>query len=81
MYFTFFTLLIHKVPGLANNIRQSDLTNVGFQLVYNFPYNHVTTSAEILNIRSQCNASTLMCVGGSDSVNDPFTLRVVACAN
>ena len=22
-----------------------------------------------------------MCVGGSDSVNDPFTLRVVACAN
>lgn len=36
-------------------------------------------TSEILNIRSQCNSNSIMCVGGSKS-ND-LLLRLVACSN
>jgi len=57
----------------------SDLTNLGFRLVYNYTYGHRTTSAEILSIRSQCTPLTIICVGGNRY--DESFLRVVACAN
>jgi hypothetical protein len=57
----------------------SDLTNLGFRLVYNYTYGRPTTSAEILSIRSQCNPLTIICVGGNRY--DETFLRVVACAN
>ena len=57
----------------------NDLTNSGFRLVYNYAYSHVTTTAEILNVRSQCTSSTIICVGGN-RYDDTF-LRLVACAN
>ncbi len=73
-------IFFNKVPGLTNNVNQNDLINMGFRMVYNYPYNHPTTSTEILNIRSQCSLNTLMCVGGSSIYND-LLLLVLACAN
>jgi hypothetical protein len=68
-----------NVPGLETNVNMKDLTNSGFRLVYNYTYNHITTRAEILSIRSQCTSSTTICVGGN-RYNEIF-LRLVACAN
>ncbi len=53
--------------------------NLGFRLVYDYTYNHSTTNAEILSIRSQCTSSTIICVGGN-RVNEN-SLLLVACAN
>jgi hypothetical protein len=39
----------------------ADLTNEGYKLVYDYPYSHATTPAEILNIKSQCTLSSLIC--------------------
>ena len=52
---------------------------MGFKLVYDYPYSHVTTYDEIKAIRDECNASTTMCVGGGNQQDG--LLRVVACAN
>jgi hypothetical protein len=57
----------------------NDLTKAGFKLVYNYTYSHVTTSEEIIDIRSQCSVSTIICVGGNRF--DEIHLRVLACAN
>ena len=67
------------MPGLETNVNMKDLTNSGFRLVYNYIYNHITTRAEILSIRSQCTSSTTICVGGNRY--DEIFLRLVACAN
>ena len=52
---------------------------MGFKLVYDYPYLHVTTYDDIEAIRDECNTSTIMCVGGGNQVVG--LLRVVACAN
>ena len=70
----------HLAPDLANNVNVSELTDLGYVLVYNFTYIHNTTTEEILQIRAQCNSSTLMCVGGSDP-NADDVLQVVACSD
>jgi hypothetical protein len=57
----------------------NDLANLGFSLVYDYPYNHVTTRDEIMNIRRQCTPTTTMCVGGN-RVNEN-SLLLLACAN
>ena len=57
----------------------NDLSRAGFKLVYNYTYSHVTTSEEIIGIRSQCSLSTSICVGGNRF--DESHLRVLACAN
>jgi hypothetical protein len=49
-------------------------------MAYNYPYNHATKTSEILNLRSNCSTTTIMCVGGSNSQSDPL-LKVVACGN
>jgi hypothetical protein len=49
------------------------------KLVYNYTYSHVTTSEEIIGIRSQCSLSSIICVGGNRF--DESHLRVLACAN
>ena len=51
-----------------------------YELVYNYTYDHATTTEEIQHIRTQCNSSTLMCVGGSGPDSDDI-LRVVACSD
>jgi len=57
----------------------NNLTDLGFRLVYNFTYNHLTTYSEIMSVRSQCTASTIICVGNNRY--DETFLRLVACAN
>jgi hypothetical protein len=57
----------------------NDLTKAGFKLVYNYTHSHVTTSEEIIDIRSHCTLSTSICVGGNRF--DESYLRVLACAN
>jgi hypothetical protein len=57
----------------------TDLINLGFRLVYNYTYDHVTTTAEILSLQRQCTSSSVICVGGNRFNED--ILRVVACVN
>ena len=52
---------------------------MGLQIVYDYPYSHVTTYDEIEAIRDQCNSSTIMCVGGGNQSEG--LLRVVACGD
>jgi hypothetical protein len=77
--YIFLSYFLIQVPGLANNVNMNDLTNLGFRLVYNYTYNHVTTRSEILSVRSQCTSSTIICVGGNRY--DETFLRLVGCAN
>jgi len=74
----FFSLFI-LLENPRNNVKMADLTNEGYSLVYDYPYSHATTRAEILNIRSQCTLSSLICVGGN-RINEDLLL-LVACAN
>jgi hypothetical protein len=57
-----------------------DFTNRSFLVVYDYLYDHVTTNAEINGIRSGCTASSMLCVGGSDT-EDRSMLLLVACGD
>ena len=73
----FFILIV--VPGLENYVPISNLLNLGFKLVYDYPYSHFTSYDEIEAIRAECISSTIMCVGGGNQSDG--LLRVVACGN
>ena len=70
---------LSKDYGLANNVPFSDILDSGFQLVYDYPYSHITTYNEIIELRNLCNNSTVMCVGGGSQTDGILT--VVACAD
>ena len=55
------------------------MTYLGFKEVYNQPYAHTTLVSEILELRAQCDSTTLMCVGGAKLIEG--ILKVVACGN
>ena len=57
----------------------NELLNQGFETVYNEFYSHYTTNNEIINIKSQCNPTSIICVGGAYSNND--TLLLVSCGS
>ena len=63
---------------LAYNIQMNELLNQGFQTVYDQLYSHVTTETILLNIKSQCNSNSIICVGGADSNNK---LLLVSCGS
>jgi hypothetical protein len=63
--------------GIQNNVHVSKLTESGYSYVYNKPYNHVTTSSEMDEIKKSCLPTTILCLGGRDSTND--VLLVVSC--
>ena len=63
---------------LASNIQMHDLLNEGFNTVYNEFYSHATTETILLNIKSQCNQESIICVGGADSYNK---LLLVSCGS
>jgi hypothetical protein len=64
---------------LAYNIQMNELLNQGFKTVYNQLYSHVTTETILLNIKSQCNRDSIICVGGAYSNNN--TLLLVSCGS
>jgi hypothetical protein len=63
---------------LAYNIQMNELLNQGFKTVYNQLYSHWTTETILLNIKSQCNSNSIICVGGADSHG---TLLLVSCGS
>ena len=82
LLFISISFFIFQVPGLVNYYNQSELLNAGFRLIFNYPYNHATSTNDILNIRNQCSDDSIICVGGMEppSVTTEI-LRVLACAN
>ena len=63
---------------LAQNVPVQTILDQGFKSVYDYPYSHISTSAELENIKSQCNSNSLLCVGGSNSAN-LTNLLLVSC--
>ncbi|CAF0949249.1 unnamed protein product [Brachionus calyciflorus] len=55
------------------------LIGLGFSLIYDYYYSHATSSVELDNIKSQCLADSIICVGGG-LVNSDL-LELVSCAN
>jgi hypothetical protein len=64
---------------LSYNIQMNELLNQGFKTVYNQLYSHVTTETILLNIKTQCNRDSIICVGGAYSNNN--TLLLVSCGS
>ena len=69
--------LIDILSGIQNNVDVIKFTEIGFSYVYNKPYSHYTASSEIDEIKNSCLPTTVLCLGGRDSIND--VLLVVAC--
>ena len=63
---------------LKSNILINELLNQGFKTVYDQLYSHVTTNEELYDIKSKCNTESIICVGGSDDVNN---LLLVSCGS
>ena len=68
---------IVSLSGFYTNIYTSFFATSGYSLIYNQTYNWATTSSEINSFRSQCTASSILCVGGGDS----STITLAACGN
>jgi hypothetical protein len=67
-----------QVYILALNINLDEFLILGFKLIYDQLYSHVTTENELYDTKSMCNQDTIICVGGADS-ND--TLLLVSCGS
>ncbi|RNA22762.1 kinesin kif17 [Brachionus plicatilis] len=57
----------------------NNLTGSGFSLVYNQNYYHVTTIAELINIKNQCSSNSVLCAAGGLANSD--SLLLISCAN
>ena len=55
------------------------MIDAGYESVYNYTYSHITTYNELINIKSNCNYNTIICVGGSEYNSD--NLLLVSCGN
>ncbi len=71
------TCATYPISGILNDQPLSCFVNQGFPVIYNFKYEHYTTSDEINEIRNGCGGSTILCMGGLDSTTN--ILLVVAC--
>ena len=60
------------------NVNISLLISQGYNLVYNKTYSWPTSSAEILSISDKCISSSVICIGGADSLGN---LLLAACGN
>ena len=66
------------INGAVLTITSAQLISLGYTLVYNKPYSWITTTAEILSIGDQCNATSIICVAGADLSGN---LLLAACGN
>ncbi|CAF0966961.1 unnamed protein product, partial [Brachionus calyciflorus] len=64
---------------LTRNYPISNLTNNGFQKVYDQFYSHVTMYSDLELARTYCNSTSILCAGGSLTNSD--ILELVACGN
>ena len=68
------------IMGIQNNISLCSFINLGYIPVYEITYGTTTTTADINNVRSGCNATSKLCVACYiDSV--PSMLLTVACGD
>jgi hypothetical protein len=72
------TTCVNPVSGILNNQPLSFLLIKGFSVIYNYTYNHVSSTNEINEIRNECVERNSLCMGGLDS-RSPDVLLVVAC--
>ena len=63
---------------MGQNISTGVLLDAGYKLIYDYPYSHDTTLAEMNIIQSICSPTSLICLGGSSAVN-PNNLILVSC--
>jgi len=66
--------------SLAHDISINKMKSQGYRVVYDYVYNHVTTLAELNEIKSKCSAETILCAGGVAS-NNSDNLLLVSCGN
>jgi hypothetical protein len=71
------TCATNPFSGVLNNQSLSFFLNQGFSVIYNYTYEHNTTTQEINDIRNNCSESNILCMGGLDITNN--VLLVVAC--
>ena len=75
----YFFYLSECVPGLLNYISYTALINAGYTDIFNQPYSQATSSLDVDAWRANCNADTILCLGGSPAGDD--IIRVLACGN
>ncbi len=73
----FILFLIVNLTGFYLNVDANFFATSGYRLIYNHDYSWATASTEINSFRSQCTASSILCVGGGDST----TVTLAACGN
>lgn len=49
---------------IIHNVDMAVLNALGYNTVYDFPYNHATTDTELMNVKSQIADADLVLVGG-----------------
>lgn len=67
------------VYSLAHNVSIKNMKLQGYELVYDFAYNHSTEITELNAIRWKCSAQSVLCVGGAALDSD--NLLLVSCGN
>jgi len=67
------------VYSLAHNVSIEKMRAQGYELVYDFVYNHSTTISELNAIKSKCSAQTILCAGGAALNSD--NLLLVSCGS
>lgn len=55
------------------------MTSKGFQIVYDYPYSHVSTYLELMQIKSDCMQNSILCVAGGEV--ESSHLLLVSCGN
>jgi alpha-tectorin len=71
--------VFEPVYSLATNVPLSDLINQGYKVIYNHTYGTTTLSTDMTDVYNQCNALSIICLGGAAVGSN--TLILVSCAN
>jgi hypothetical protein len=62
------------------NYKPSYLLDKGYSIVYDKVYSHISTTAEIEAIRSNCSPTSVLCMGNRDSRNED-RMPIFVCGN
>ncbi|CAF1098867.1 unnamed protein product, partial [Brachionus calyciflorus] len=73
------TAILSNFSLLATNYPVSNLTNLGFQIVYDQFYSNSTIYSDLTLLRNYCNPNSILCAGGGLANSD--ILLLVACGN
>ena len=65
--------------SLAHDVSIGDMKSQGYQIFYDFPYNHSTSLSELNAIKAKCLSDSVLCAGGAAKGSD--NLLVVSCGN